>query len=285
MKKILFLVLFMVMGTQILIAESYQRWIYWVSPENHEVTANEMAEIASLIYDNKVIANKEFTLSSGARLRIPQPALYLSYIVKAVRSANPAALTKDDIVYCLNDAEKMRWGNDVSGSYRNYYYSYAYKGVRCIDSFSGEGKNVDFLFINGIPVIKCDCGNPIENKNPPIITTEKEVVENPPPPVEDTLETKPEIKSEIFKIVYHSSYRPSQNQPATNLVKKKNPWKIVCVVGGITITIGAAYFIYTLFRKGSSAPGEPGGAPVGNGGSGNPGGTPSGDGSAGGAPV
>ncbi len=282
MKKILFLVLFMVMGTQILIAESYQRWIYWVSPENHEVTANEMAEIASLIYDNKVIANKEFTLSSGVRLRIPQPSLYISYIEKAVRSANPAVLTKDDVVFCLNDAEKMRWGNDVSGSYRNYYYSYAYKGVRSIDNFSGEGKEVDFLFINGIPTIKCDCGNPIENKNPPVITTDKEVVENTPPPA--VVSKTPEPDSEI-KIVYrpaYSSYRPVQNTPTTSFVKKKNPWKTVCTIGGITIGIGVGYFIYSLFQKNNTphiTPGEPGGAPTGDGGS--PGGTPTGTGGGG----
>lgn len=278
------------MGTQILVAESYQRWIYWVSPKNHEVTANEMAEITSLLYDNKVVASKEFSLSSGTKLKIPQPALYLSYIVKAVKAANSTVLTKDDIIYCLNDAEKMRWGNDISGDFKNYYYSYVYKGVRCIDSFSGEGKEVDFLFINGIPTIKCDCGNPIENKNPPVITTtEKEVVESSPPPA-DILQTKPETKTEI-KILYSASqfsYRPAQNQLATNLVKK-NAWdrwlKPTLIIGGATVVFGGAlYVICGVLSNKKDTPiiipaGKPGGAPTGDGGSGgSPGGAPAGTG-------
>ena len=173
MKKVMFLILFAIASNQIVVAESYQRWVYWVSPVNHEVTASEMAEITNLLYDNKIVASEEFALSSGTRLKIPQPSLYLQYIEKAVRAANPAVLSKDDIVFAINDAEKLRWGNDISGSFRNYYYSYVYKGVRSIDNFTGEGRGIDFLFINGIPAIKCDCGNPIENKNPQLVEVEK----------------------------------------------------------------------------------------------------------------
>ena len=278
----------MVMGTQILIAESYQRWIYWVSPVNHEVTSTEMAEITSLLYSNKVVANKEFVLTSGTRLKIPQPSLYFSYIEKAVRAANPVVLTKDDIIFCLNDAEKLRWGNDISGSYRNYYYSYAYKSVRHIDNFSGEGKEVDFLFINGFPAIKCDCGNPIENKNPQPV--EKEEIKQTPPQISETQpKTEPQIESQTQKsrVVKYDGicapcYRPA-TRPSINFEKRSNPWKTVAVIGGVTVAIGTGYFLYALLHKVSHTTppvGEPGGSPTGGG---NPGGTPTGG--PGGAPL
>ncbi len=263
-----------IVSTQ-LVAESYQRWVYWVSPTTHEVNATEMAEITSMLYDNKIVANKEFSLSSGTRLKIPQPSLYLQYIEKAVRAANPAALSKDDIIFSLNDSEKMRWGNDISGFYKNYYYSYAYKGVRFIDNFSGQGKYIDFLFINGIPAIKTDCGNPIENKNP--IKIEKEVVEHTytPPASKKEVTTNPEVF--VIRNVY-SGYRQVENTPI--VVRRKN-WVVpVCIIGGVTLSVGLGYLIYGLINKSTPIPGgDPGGAPI----IGGPGGTPP-SGGPGGAP-
>lgn len=286
MKKFLILVLLAIASTQIVCAESYQRWVYWVSPVNHEVTATEMAEITSLLYDNKIVANKEFSLSSGTRLKIPQPSLYLSYIEKAVRAANPAVLTKDDVIFCLNDSEKMKWGNDVTGSYKNYYYSYAYKGVRFIDNFSGEGKGVDFLFINGIPAIKCDCGNPIENKNPQPIEIE-EVLEAPPAniPEEEPViveQPKEEKTSPIIMVVRNVYERQVPQEPVTEV--RKSNWVIpVIVLGGLSIVAGIGYLIYSLINNSS---GGPGGAPIIPPTPGGPGGTPpSGGGGPGGAPV
>lgn len=285
MKKFFFLVLLAIVSTQAIYAESYQRWVYWVSPENHEVTASEMAEITSLLYDNKIVVNKEFSLSSGVRLRIPQPALYLSYIVKAVRSANPAALTRDDIIYCLNDAEKMRWGNDIVGSYKNYYYSYVYKGVRHIDNFSGEGKDVDFLFINGIPAIKCDCGNPIERQDPvPVLKQEEPVPTSPNPAEGETLKEEPAQVKIIVRNVYRE---PDYRQPIDRVPPKikKNNLTVVWIVGGVVIGLGGlAGLIYCLVSGSSN--GAPGGAPTTPPTPGGPGGTPpSGGGGPGGSPL
>lgn len=281
MKKFFILVLLAIVSTQ-LVAESYQRWVYWVSPITHEVTASEMAEITFLLYDNKIVASKEFSLSSGVRLKIPQPALYLKYIEKAVRAANPAALGRDDIIFSINDSEKMRWGNDISGSYKNFYYSYVYKGVRFIDDFSGQGKDVDFLFINGIPAIKTDCGNPIENKNP-IVEVSEAVIETPEP--ETPLVDKPKDPQIILLVrnVYNPPYEPEKEQPP--VVIKKNNWVVpVCIIGGVTVAVGVAvgigYLIYASTR--SNTTGGPGGAPLGGG----PGGTPPGGGGGpGGAPL
>lgn len=284
MKKFFFLVLLAIVSTQAIYAESYQRWVYWVSPETHEVTATEMAEITSLLYDNKIVVNKEFSLSSGVRLRIPQPALYLSYIVKAVRSANPAALTRDDIIYCLNDAEKMRWGNDIVGSYKNYYYSYVYKGVRHIDNFSGEGKDVDFLFINGIPAIKCDCGNPIERQDPvPVLKQEEPVPTSPNPAEGETLKEEPAQVKIIVRNVYR---QPDYRQPVSSPTKiKKKNLTVVWVVGGLSFGLGLASLVYWLINSGGSS-GVPGGAPTTPPNPGGPGGTPPGGGGGpGGAPV
>lgn len=265
MRKIMFLVLFAIASTQ-LVAESYQRWVYWVSPINHEVTASEMAEITSLLYDNKIVASKEFSLSSGVRLKIPQPALYLKYIEKAVRAANPAALGKDDIIFSINDSEKMRWGNDISGSYKNYYYSYAYKSVRAIENFSGEGKEVDFLFINGIPAIKCDCGNPIENQNPRQIEREEEEKILPLP--YDNKEIQQPQENQVKTIVVirnsyqepNSNYRQSTTPPVQ--IRRNRGWVVpVCIIGGVTIVAGFGYLIYALTRPNPT--GGPGGASAG----------------------
>ena len=295
MKKVFILVLLAIASSQVMVAESYQRWVYWI-PETHEVTAPEMAEITSLLYDNKVVANKEFNLSSGTRLKIPQPSLYLQYIEKAVRAANPAALDKDDIITSLNDSEKMRWGNDISGTYRNYYYSYVYKGVRFIDNFVGEGKEVDFLFINGVPAIKCDCGNPIENKNPKIMEKEEEEIvqqttpslPSEPVAVDRQRQPEPPSRSVIYRPYYSSSYRISQTQ-TEKVVKKRNDTGVtLAVIGGVTIVAGVGYFIYILFNNKNSShrTGEPGGAPIGgnNTPTGVPGGTPT-EGGPGGAPL
>lgn len=233
----------------------------------------------------------------------------ISHVRSFVLAENQLSLSyKDSLLLFVNKAleeagEKIRFSGTEQGI--DSLLSHVYYEERILPSFGNSmriGSKIEFysdygfrgtvgIFEYGrcrLILFKTICLNLLKV---PVEILEEKVAEDSPPPPADTLKTKPETKPETkteFKIIYshtNSPYRPIQKTPVNNLVKKKNPWKIVCVVGGITITIGAAYFIYTLFRKGSSAPGEPGGAPVGNGGSGNPGGTPSGDGSAGGAPV
>lgn len=279
-----------IMGTQILFAESYQRWIYWINPTIHEVTAEEMAQIAVLLYDGKVVANKVFALTTGVILKIPQPNLYLSYLEKAVRSANPAILNKDDVIVSLNDSEKMRWGNDISVLTRNYYYSYVYKSVRYIDNFSGEGKGTEFLFINGIPAIKCDCGNPLENKNPVKVEEKEELVVEELFPKEEETKVYIPPKQEERTVVVIKNYIPSTSKEIPiQMGKQRKPGIVTLfVVGGVTVGVGLGYLIYSLLQKSNhpgGAPvvplpnGGPGGAPIGGG----PGGTPSGG--PGGAPL
>lgn len=149
-------------GSQVIHAESYQRWVYWIKPTHHQVTPEEMSEITSMLYDGEILPDEEFKLSTGVSLRIPQPKLYLRYIKKAVRTIKPSAETKEDIIKAISRAEKMRWGNDVSVLVKNYWVSDKLKTVVSTDNYSGENKDTDFLFIDGIPFIKCDCGNPLE---------------------------------------------------------------------------------------------------------------------------
>ncbi len=160
--KILLIVILFLGSSQVVHAESYQRWIYWINTPNHQVTSEEMAEIVSMLYEGKILPDKVFKLSTGVSLRIPQPGLYFRYIKNAVKAARPSADTKEKILNAISRSEKMRWGNDVAVLVKNYWVSNKQKTVVQTNDYSGEGRDTDFLFIDGIPFIKCDCGNPLE---------------------------------------------------------------------------------------------------------------------------
>lgn len=162
MKKIILLfMLVTLLGSQTLVAESYQRWIYWVNSPSHQVSAAEQAEITEGLYSGKLIADKTYKLATGVTYKIPHPSLYLSYIEKCVKVSDPSAKTPQDVIQAIKKADKMHWGTDVSVKVKNYWYSIS-SGKVVYTNFTGEGKDVDFLLINGIPTIKCDCGNPLE---------------------------------------------------------------------------------------------------------------------------
>lgn len=161
LQKILLIVV-LLLGSQVVHAESYQRWIYWVTPtlSSHQVTAKEMAEITSMLYDGKISPNKVFRLSNGTSLKIPQPALYLQYIERCIKIIRPGS-THQEVVDAIAGAEKFRWGNDVSVLVKNYWVSNKDEKVVYTNNYTGEDKTVDFLFIDGVPSIKTDCGNPL----------------------------------------------------------------------------------------------------------------------------
>ena len=256
MQKFFFLVLFTIVGSQVW-GQSYQRWITWVSPENHEVTVEEMAEIVSLLYENKVIANKALILKSGTILKISKPSIYLKYVEKAVKAANQNILNKDDLILSLSDAEKFRWGNDITGSYKNYYFSEKHKEVRSIDNFKGEGKDVEFIFVRGIPVIKCDCGNPIENQNP--------TVEEGGAPTTQTEKPKEVVVYNIINNNFNGGglNLPDMENPRTNIKAKKPFFKRKGVIWAIC-GIGAGIVVGTvvLLSGGGGSSGGPGGSPT-----------------------
>lgn len=254
------------MSTQILCAESYQRWIYWTRDSLHQVTPAEMAEIAERLYLGEISPNKEFVLITGTALKIPQPNLYLFYIEKAVKAANPVVSTKEDIIFCLKEAEKMRWGNDISATAKNYYYSYVYKSVRYINNYSGEGKRTDFLFVNGNPTIKCDCGNPTEViglVQNPVVLGEEEVSETPPPPKKD--KASPPVSISI-SVVNTYPYYGQEEQPyrrGRDRVSTRKIRPIFYIVGIPVVVVGVGGLVCIIIKNSNRSvePWVPGGAP------------------------
>jgi len=180
MKKGIFLLIAVVIfGLQTVSAQNtYLHWVYWVNDLQHQITPTELAEITSDLYgvNGKIInPNQVYKLSSGVTYKIPQPSLFLAYIEKAVQASKPSATTMDAVIDAIKRAEKMRWDNNVSVTgVKNYYYSSAHKKVQSLDNYNGEGKNVDFLFIEGKPTFKCDCVNALLNSIPTVIVKKKE---------------------------------------------------------------------------------------------------------------
>ena len=180
MKKVMFLlVTVVVLGMQLVNAQNtYLHWVYWVNDVNHQVTPTELAEITSDLYGVNgkiIIPNQVYKLSTGITYKIPQPSLFLAYIEKAVQAARPSARKSSDVIAAIKGAEKRRWDNNISiAGVKNYYYSSAHKRVQAIDDYSGEGKAVDFLFIDEKPTFKCDCVNALLNPTSVIITKKDE---------------------------------------------------------------------------------------------------------------
>lgn len=158
--KILFVLIILLVSRQIQ-AQSYQRWITWSTP-GHQLTAQEMGEITEKLYDKEISPGKVFSLSNGVSLKIPQPNLYLRFIRISVMSVRPLAKSKEDILDAINSADRFMWGNDVNVRVKNNWVSIQNKEATFTNNYSGEGTNSFFLFIDGIPTFKCDCGNPLE---------------------------------------------------------------------------------------------------------------------------
>lgn len=163
MKKITFFLLFFVaiFGSQKMHAESYQRWIYWVSDSTHVSTADEMAEIVQNLVLGNVLPNEPYTLSNGVEIRIPEPDVYLEYIIMCVKEGEPSITTTEDVINAIRNGDVVKWGNDINFKVKNYYFSTAHNEVRFMDNYSGEEKAVPVLLVNEKPKLKLDCGNPL----------------------------------------------------------------------------------------------------------------------------
>lgn len=159
-KKILFTIIFL-LGVQVVQAQSYQRWIYWTN-ESHQVSAQEMGEITEKLFNGEIVADEVFMLSNGVSLKIPKPYHFLRHIRIAVLSVRPWATSKEQIVDAIYNSERFMWGNDVIIRVKNHWISEQNQKASFTNNYTGEGNGVFFLFIDGIPVIKCDCGNPLE---------------------------------------------------------------------------------------------------------------------------
>jgi len=165
MKKAIVIVIVMLvalLGSQnIYAAESYQRWIYWVNEPNHIATASEMADITAALANGTIVPTGTYKLSSGVTYRIPQPNLYLEYIVMCIKVGEPSIVTTQDVINAIGNGEVVRWGDDISYKVKNYYFSTRYNEVRFIGNYSGSEKGIYVLLINGKPKIKMNCGNPL----------------------------------------------------------------------------------------------------------------------------
>lgn len=261
------------MGSQVVHAQSYQRWIYW-SNEGHQVTASEMGEITEKLFDREIIPNRTFALSNGVSLRIPQPLLFLRYIRIAVLSVRPWATEKDQIIDAIYNSDRFRWGNDVNVRVKNHWVSVQNKKATFTNNYSGEGKNVFFLFIDGIPTIKCDCGNPLELM-PEYFSFRHEggggkgyIVESDPNRRGSSSSQTQTIEAASPDFVAPKTIsemvlgKVPQEQTSDVLIpQKKFNWKPVIIVGGTAVTVGTGLLVYSLLKKQKPndpvIPGEP----------------------------
>jgi len=245
------------LGSQMVRAESYQRWITFDQP-GHIMTANELADITGALGRNE-ISSGTYRLSTGVTYKIPQPNLFLQYIVMCVKEGEPSIITMDDVVREIQNGEVVRWGNDISVKVRNYYFSSLHSRVQFIDNYSGN--NVDGVFvllIHGNPKIKMDCGNPLW-----VIGGEK----IPPQNIPDKfiLEQKVKISSFNFPEDLGGSIVVKQvpNLYFPPVPKERGRIKVWVFVIPLAAIIGGG--IYLLTKKKNSSPmdnGGPGGAPV-----------------------
>jgi hypothetical protein len=150
------------LSSQMVSAESYQRWIYWVNQPNHIANANDMADITQALSKEEILANSIYSLNSGVTYKIPWPDLYFEYIMRCVKASDATVVTAMDAVKAILNGDAVKWGNDIPYTVKNYFYSTTHNEVRFIGNYSGAEGGIMVLLINGIPTIKLDCGNPLE---------------------------------------------------------------------------------------------------------------------------
>ncbi len=217
MKKFtFFLLVALILSSQSSFADTYQHWVTWYKSQDniltktdHSVSSQEMAAIVTALYKGEISPFNKYKLSTGVIYSIPQPDLYLEYVERCVRASRPGATTAQAVIAAINGSEMTRWGNDISVRVKNYYYSSMHKRIQYNDNYSGSEMGVDVLVIDGIPTIKCDCGNPLEGINPvykktnPVLLEEKKsfseeketssVIELPKDEGSVKKETKPDL--------------------------------------------------------------------------------------------
>lgn len=168
----------LLLGSQMVKAESYQHWVYWINEPAHVATSNEMAEITEALINDRIIAEDTFRLSTGITYLIPQPDLYLKYLVYCVQIGEPGIKTMKDVANAIRKGDVVKWGDDISSRVKNYYYSSKDDTIKFIDNYSGIENAVPVLLINGKPKIKMNCGNPLE-PIPPKVVYDKQIILQP----------------------------------------------------------------------------------------------------------
>jgi len=272
--KILFIIISLLICSQVIHAQSYQRWINWPEEANHQLTAGEMAEITENLYDGLIKPNQKHRLANGTAFSVPQPNLFLRYIRIAVLSVRPWATSKHDIIDAIRTSDRFMWGNDVNVRVKNNWVSVQNKKATFTNNYSGEGKNVFFLFIDGIPAFKCDCGNPLElmpeyysyrheqksgydfESDPNRRQQSSQQVQTQTPSEPTVGFVAPKTVSEMM-----TTKVPEEQTADVFLPKNKYNWKPVIIIGGTAVAIGTGLLIYSLLKKGKTKdpviPGSP----------------------------
>jgi hypothetical protein len=181
MKKMMIVLVALLLGSHVVTAESYQRWIYWLNQPNHAATVADMVEITTKMNQGEITPWSINTLKSGVTYKIPQPELYLSYIVMCVKSGEPDIKTVEDVIKAIAGGEVIRWGNDMNCLVKNYWFSTRLNKVTFTADYSGADFGIFVLIINKKPKIKCDCGNPLQpyNTTPVVLPTVPDPVSPP----------------------------------------------------------------------------------------------------------
>lgn len=248
MMTIMFVAFF---GSQMVRAESYQRWITFDQP-GHIMTANELADITGALGRGEISPQATYKLSTGITYKISQPDLFLQYIVMCVKEGEPSIVTIEDIVREIQGGDVVQWGNDINVKVKNYYFSSLHNKIQYIDNYSGND-GVFVLLIHGNPKIKMDCGNPLW-----VIGGERIPLQVEPKP-RNELEQKVKISSfnfpedlggSVTKQVQKAwSYEP----PIT--VKKKFFRRTGVVIGCVVLGAGGVGgILYAIFHKGADTP-------------------------------
>lgn len=160
MKKLviaMIIILLVAFSSQVISAQSYMRWVDWPSQPNYVASADDMAQVFYKLSHNEIQANTVYYLRNGISYKINKPELYLDYMRKAVRAADAGAITDDQIFQDIAYSDPTNWGNDIPYMVKNYYV--AKNGE--VRYFSTMKTGVPILLVNGIPILKRDCGNPL----------------------------------------------------------------------------------------------------------------------------
>lgn len=238
----------------------YLHWLYWVSNPSHGGTVQEYTDIAYGLSNGTIKPNVVYRLTSGETYKIPKPELYLSYLVKVVKKVDPST-TSENLYKKIRESVKTRWDNNFPGTVNNYFYSLVSNSVTYRSNYSGRSEDVDILVLNGMPIIKCDCGNPLENEMPPLPS-----VETPSAPAH-----KEEIPAARYEPVQarYEPYRieePKQPVEKPVVVKEEKKHRHLVLKG---LALAGAYFGVKAILAGLGGDDEHGSGSNGRGDTGN----------------
>lgn len=258
MKKLILFLLVLLSLQTINAAESYQRWIKFINEPNHVMTASEMADITASLSRREISSQNTYRLSTGITYKIPQPDLYLQYILMCVKAGEPAIVTTQNVVDAIQSGDVVKWGNDISVRVKNYYFSTLHNKIQFIDNYSGVKEGIFVLLINGKPKIKMDCGNPLgpcyEGYVPQYTEPKSESISFSTSKQEENWSFVSPRKMYGERTVDLSIFKPVTSE-------KKFKWKRVIIVGGVVVGLGSiGYGIYSLITNNHHHRGGPGGA-------------------------